>query len=158
MLEAIPHSSTTRSRMPKSPLPLRNYLTGTKTLRSLIAETSRQARLLAQVKAEIPAPLDEHLLAVLLNARRLVIYTDSPAWCSRFRFVSRSLRERLLRKGLALDKVVVRVMIVASPLPARNRSARKLTADNAALLNQVADSISDPLLSSALQRLARHSR
>ena len=144
--------------MLKKPLPLRNYLSGTKTIEVLIAETRRQARLLTLVKQEIPAPLDEHLLAVLLNSRRLVLYTDSPVWCSRLRFLSRSLRDRLLRKGLKLDKVVVRVMIATPPRPARNRSARKLSADNAVLINQVADSISDPLLSSALQRLARHSR
>lgn len=144
--------------MPKRPLPLRNYLSGTKTLKGLIAETRQQARLLAQVKLEIPAPLDQHLLAVLLNSRRLVLYTDSPVWCSRLRFLSRSLRNRLLRKGLELDKVVVRVMVVTSPLPARNRPARKLSADNATLISQTADSISDPSLSSALQRLSRHSR
>ncbi len=144
--------------MPKRPLPLRSYLSGTKTLKGLIAETRQQARLLALVKKEVPSPLDEHLLAVLLNSRRLILYTDSPVWCSRLRFLSRSLRDRLLRKGLKLDKVVIRVMIVTSPLPARNRSARKLSADNAALIHQVADSISDPLLSGALQRLARHSR
>jgi hypothetical protein len=61
------------------------------------------------------------------------------------------------KEGIPIDKVVARVSLHGQVKPKKKRiNKRELSASNAALLNQTAESITDPELRAALKRLGNH--
>lgn len=128
------------------------------TLKQLLARSKQQAQLLERVRTLLPAPLQGHCTAAILKQNQLLLYTDASAWASRLRYLSRDLTRRLGKQGMGINKVTVRVMLNARPARTEPRPGRRLSAENAALLDQTAEGIADPKLSSALRRLSRHRR
>jgi hypothetical protein len=146
--------------MANRPQRLGKLLRSSSGLNRLITRAHEQRTLLARVRNELPPPLDRHCLAALERDGRLLLYTDSPAWSSRLRFHARALSRQLQAQGLEFNRITVRVMAPGESKqrgPARNR-AKLLSRENAAMIRSVAQSIDDPGLQSALQRLADKSR
>ncbi len=126
------------------------------TIRSLTAEGKRLNQLLELVRSLLPEPLDSHCLAVVNGKNSLILYTESSAWASRLRFFSRQLKSRMEDSGVSVGKVSVKVLITRGPGKTIPRKPRHLTADNAKLINEVAENLGDLELSAALKRLSRH--
>lgn len=135
-----------------------DLLQQTSGLKSLLQQSRDQSRLLDRIQQLLPPPLQPHCRAAVLKQGQLLLYTDASAWASRLRYLSRELITQLKKHGLSVSKVTVRVMLGNRPLPVASRPGRKLTADNARLLQQTAASIDDAELSAALARLSRHTR
>ena len=144
--------------MPIGPRPLRDLFDSSSTLDGLLTRVRRDKHLLMQIQGELPQPLDQHCHAVLAKGPTLLLFTDSPAWASRLRFFARELGERLHRRGLRFGRITVRVLIFDPPQIARPAVARQLSSANAVLLHQVAESITDPQLRDALNRLSKAGR
>ncbi len=126
------------------------------TLRELHRRLDAQERLLGLVRGLLPEPLDRHCLAAQQQRGRLLLHTDSSAWASRLRYLSRDLRAKLRDKGILVQKVEVRVFIDS---PARRRPPGRrchLSRDSARLIEATADEIRDADLRAALKRLCRH--
>lgn len=144
--------------MTKRPRPIQHHLNASSTAKGLLARVREQQQLLARVRSMLPPPLDRHCHAAMINDGRLLLYTDSPAWSSRLRFFSRRLDARLRQKNIAVDSIAVRVMLRPGSKRRESKGSRRISSANAALLQTVADQISDPLLSAALRRLGSHTR
>lgn len=105
----------------------------------------------------LPAPLKEHCRVLAIRDETLVLATSSPVWAARLRFHSPLLVKQLSNvKTVKLRTVCVRVRPpeMASP-PPRRQAALCPGKAGAAALQQVAQTISDPELKTALLRLAK---
>ena len=108
------------------------------------------------MRKHLPSPLESHCLAALVKKRQLILFVDSPAWASRLRYYSRNLKSLLLREGMRVERVSVRVMINDAPHQHQRKAAKKLSTENASLIRQTAEGIGDEDLSAALKRLGSH--
>lgn len=127
------------------------------------ARLLEHARQLQSIDTHLSACLGAEAAAHAQVANRsngqLVIHADSAAWATRLRYLAPQLL-RCLRKtpSLAdLQGINIKVSPLAQPASPVTRPAI-LSADNAALLDSTADTLSDPALRTALKRLARRAR
>jgi len=144
--------------MKNHPRTVGDYLRADPKLRKLLSRERSQRQLLNQVVAQLPADLKAHCIATVLDNGRLCLYTDTSAWASRLRYFTRELNSRLRHEGLRVDKINVRVLIRNRTRQARHEPVRRLSRENANLILQTSQSIADPELSAALQRLCKHRR
>ena len=142
--------------MRNRPRPLNDYLQTDRAFSALLARAQRQSALLQQIRDLLPPPLDRHCLAAVHDNNRLVLYVDSSAWASRLRFFSHDLAGKLKHREIAAQEIVVRVLIENRRQPAAQPPAPELSHRNALLLRQVADTIDDPDLQTALRKLSSH--
>ena len=144
--------------MPRSPRALTEIMSNPGNLAALVDRVREQARLLARVRQELDSLISTHLVAAAIFDRKLILYADSSAWASRLRFGSRLLRDTLVRKGLEVEKITVRITLTAGSKPRDTRVARQLSRRNGLLIEKTAEAIDDPELRKALKRLSRHGR
>jgi len=123
---------------------------------SLPARVRELGELERQVQACLAPDLARHCRVAGIVQGCLRLATESPAWAARLRFQGPRLLQQLARqRGLNLNAVQVRIIPpVLEPAPPARRLC--LTAANARLLQQTAQTIADPGLAQALSRLARH--
>lgn len=140
------------------PRPLNEFLSCSSQATGIQQRLEEHRQLLRLVRSLLPAPLDHHCLATVLKDERLLLYTDTSAWASRMRFHSRELTRELVAKRIQIKKISVRVMIQPSDRRRKARGMRRLSSENATLIRQTADDLSDPDLKAALQRLADKTR
>ena len=122
----------------------------------------KHQQFLSQIKHILATSLNDQTLAehckyAHLDNHHLRLFTDASIWASRFRFQSRALQQMLNQNGYQIKKIDVRV-IPPSSIPSYQKPiepAKKVNADTAANILETAESIEDPGLKSALQRLAR---
>jgi len=142
--------------MARGPTSLTGVLKSSGTVRDLLSQAQDMQRLLTRVRKHLPSPLESHCLAALIKKRQLILFVDSPAWASRLRYYSRNLKSLLLREGMRVERVSVRVMISDAPQQHKGKAAKKLSTENASLIRQTAEGIGDEDLSAALKRLGSH--
>ena len=142
--------------MNQRPRLITDLFKGKQSFRDLITKSREQALLLNQIRQLIPAPLNAHCTAVVRKESQLVIYVDSSTWASRLRFSAKEITRQLKTQNLSIDRITVRVLINTKPLITKRGPTRQLTPDNASIINQTADGISDPQLRAALKRLGKH--
>jgi hypothetical protein len=105
----------------------------------------------------LPAPLKEHCRVLAIRDKTLVLATSSPVWAARLRFHAPLLVKQLSdyqTVTLRTVRVRVRPPEKRSPPPRRQAAALRPGKAGAAALQQVAQTISDPALKTALLRLA----
>lgn len=143
--------------MARRPRPITDYLAKGSPLNSLLTQEKANNTLLVRIRQNVPSTLAEHCLGAVLQDNQLLIFVESSAWASKLRFLSRGLCQKMRKEGVPIDKVVARVFLHGQLKPKKKRvSKRELTASNAALINQTAESIADPELRAALKRLSNH--
>ncbi len=125
-------------------------------LRELRHCLGAQEKLLTLTRSLLPAPLGQHCLSAQQRRSHLILHTDSSAWASRLRYLSRDLRAKLRSKGVLVQKIEVRVFIGNPPTRRSTRLVRRLSQDNAKLIEATADEIQDAKLRAALKRLSQH--
>jgi hypothetical protein len=141
----------------RGPNTLARVLRSSGIVHNLLSQAQDLRLLLTRVRKHLPPPLDGHCLAALVKKRQLILFVDSPAWASRLRYYSRDLKSQLLREGMRVERISIRVMINDTPVQHKKpAAAKRLSPDNASLIRQTAEGISDEDLSAALKRLGRH--
>lgn len=145
--------------MRKYPVPIARLLRSPGSLSPLLERSREQERLLCVIREAVEPALRVNTLAALQKGRQLILYASSPVWASRLRFGSRALREALRKQGMRIDKVTVRIMLEPGVRAGtRQAGGRRLSSQNARLIQQLAGDVTDPALQSALERLAKHVR
>lgn len=142
--------------MNKRPRLIKDYFQRANNLHGLLEQSREQSLLLKRIRRLIPPPLDTHCVAVVQKGPRLVLYVDSSTWASRVRFTARELTRQLNADGIAADRIQVRVMVTSKAPRPKRVQIRRLSPENAFLINQTAAGIEDRELSEALIRLGRH--
>lgn len=120
-------------------------------------KTQELNRLNYAVKMSLPIDCHDHLEIADIRDNQLIILTDSPVWQTRLRMYSQTILEALHQHaGIKLNRVTLRLTpkkrIIEKPQPI----FRTLSNNNAKLITQTANGISDPALQAALLRLSRH--
>jgi hypothetical protein len=124
---------------------------------ALLQQSQRLLQLTRTLQEHLPEPLNRHCTVANINDGSLILLTDSPVWSSRLRFHAATiLREVERRHGLQLAKVQIRVNPPEQVKPEAVKHKPRMSAPTAALLRQVAGSIADPALGTALRRLAQN--
>ncbi|MGD8588212.1 MAG: DciA family protein [Chromatiales bacterium] len=137
---------------------LTNLLFSKRRLNYLQNQLTLQEKLLQQVHACLPSPLDQHCLGAIPHGKTLILLAESSAWASRLRYLAGEILKQLKHREIRFERIQVRVSIERRLVqPKRpSRRALPLSRENAQLLRCLAESLDDAQLSSALQRLSRH--
>lgn len=100
-------------------------------------------------------PLASHTRPVSYRSGRLLVHADSSIWADRVRQqhdrLMQTLRQDPLFEGII--QVSVRVVPPETAVPAAKRRGARLSATSATLISSTANTIDDPGLRAALQRL-----
>ena len=131
-------------------------------LKQLMSTGKKHQKILSQIKQIFESNLHDHSLSehcvfAQLENNHLRLFTDSSIWASRFRFQTRALQQTLNKNGFQIKKIDVRV-IPPSSIPSYQKPLeppKKVNSETASNILETAESIEDPGLKSALQRLAR---
>ena len=126
----------------------------------LASRVATQQKLLAAVRACLPADLRAHCKAVALQRTQLTVFTQSSAWATRLRYAVGPMATELAKRDMpAPEKIHVRVLAPLETVEIRVKSCRNgLSSESAQVLLTTANTVSDPALAAALRKLAAHRR
>ncbi len=124
--------------------------------------TINRSKQLLQLRQRLQNLLDEDLVShcLLLNSRNgmLIMACDSTAWATRLRYHVPALLNGLRESGLeSLQNIQIKVQPVTHT-PVRSGNKASISSHGAYCLKQCANTIADPALRRALERLAEHHR
>jgi hypothetical protein len=128
-------------------------------LTQLNRQLAQHQKLAEQVRDLLPPPLDEQLLAAVLNGRRLTLLVRSPVWASRLRYLAPQLLRQLRQQGLLVEQLHPRIVPEqGKPRKSAPRNVPVLSPQSAKLLRQTAEALEAGPLREALVRLSRHQK
>lgn len=130
------------------------------TFEEIIQRGRKLQQLTRRIQDLVDPVLAVHCQVVNLRAGSLIVACDSTIWATRLRYEVPSLLEDL-RQYSGLNDLVdiqIRVQPVKQRAVQQPRRQIHLSNDAAHCVQQCANSISDPSLRSALERLAKRSR
>jgi hypothetical protein len=138
-----------------NPLQINNLL-GRSQYSRLVSRTRILVALETLLQELLPEPLKAHCHLLAIRDETLVLAADSPVWAARLRFHTPQLVKQLNRsQTVKLRTIRIRVRPPERRAPAECRKATVHRSKNStAALQQVAQTVSDPGLKSALLRLA----
>lgn len=143
------------------PKPLYKYLNRNK---DGVADLVTKARFMGKLNQEflknVPAPINLHVQLAYINGSKLHVIADSPAWATKFRFMSAHLIPTL-KKNIQYFQYVKEVIVTARPLNSQSIKTKQasplfLTAEAKICLENMAQSLDEGDLQRSLLRLAKH--
>jgi len=138
-----------------NPLQINNLL-GRSQYSRLVSQTRVLTALEKLLQELLPEPLKAHCHLLAIREETLVLAADSPVWAARLRFHAPQLVKQLSRsQTVKLRTVRIRVRPPARRIPTECRKTTIHRSKNStAALQQVAQTVSDQGLKTALLRLA----
>jgi len=138
-----------------NPLQINNLL-GRSQYSRLVSQTRILTALETLLQQLLPEPLKAHCHLLAIRDETLVLAADSPVWAARLRFHAPQLVKQLKRsQTVKLRTVRIRVRPPERKVPTERRKATiHRSIKSTAALQQVAQTVSDPGLKTALLRLA----
>lgn len=116
-------------------------------------------RLNRAVKISLPVDCHDHMEVADVRNNQLIILTDSPVWQTRLRMYSQTILEALHQHaGVKLTRVTLKLIPPKRIIKEETPVFRTLSDDNANLIQQTANCISDPGLQAALLHLSRKTK
>jgi hypothetical protein len=144
----------------QTPKHVNKYLAGASHhLHQIFDHCSQLQCLNRLVREYLPAPLNQHCQVANIRDRQLILIADSSAWATMLHYQADDLLQ-YLKQQPGLEHIC---NIRTRTRPQFNHSSDikpspdQFSHQTAALIGNLADSMSNPALKKALQRLARHS-
>lgn len=143
-----------------SPQPLFKYL---KRKKDGVADLVTKARFMGKLNQEflqnVPAPINLHVQLAYINGAKLYVIADSPAWATKFRFMSAHIIPTL-KKNIQYFQYVKEVSVSSRPMniseqKTKPASQRYLSSEAKICLENMAESLDDGDLQRSLLRLAK---
>ncbi len=127
----------------------------------LVTRTRQLRRWTGIFRSHIDADLAPHCYLGNMDESSLTVYVDSAAWATRLRFQAPQLLPLLRQTNPIFSKLVsiqVKILTPGSQEPSQpsHSAGPTMNRENANGINALSNSIDDPELQQALQRLARH--
>ncbi|MDZ4263878.1 MAG: DciA family protein [Pseudomonadota bacterium] len=139
----------------KAPKSVKQILSSkTVGMQGLLQHTQQLKQLNAQLTHLLPLPLSLHCTAAGVSQQTLTLLVESSAWATRLRLQAPSIIRGL--QSFNIKTLTVKIQPVQKAAAATSRSRPKMSPDTANLLNDLAETTSDPKLKSALLRLAQN--
>ena len=138
-----------------SPLRINKLLLGSQYSR-LVSQARALMALETRLQALLPDPLKAHCRLLAVRGEILVLAADSPVWAARLRFHAPQLVKQLNHtQTVTLHTIQIRVRPPERIVPAQRRqSMARRSKNSTTALQQVAQTVSDAGLKTALLRLA----
>lgn len=138
-----------------SPLQINKLLLGSQYSR-LVSQARALMALETLLQALLPEPLKAHCRLLAIREDTLVLAADSPVWATRLRFHAPQLVKQFNRnQTVKLHTFQIRVRPPERIVPTQRRQSMSRRSKNSTTaLKQVAQTVSDPGLKTALLRLA----
>lgn len=134
-----------------------------KTIANLIhhnlqKKASELTRLDQIVTSALPSGCQGHVNVAGVRDNQLILITNSPVWASKLRLYRQNIIQMLAEHGdIKISSVLIRQSNTDKiQTKSRVTKLRHLDEPSARLINQTADSISDPALKQALYHLAKN--
>ncbi|NKB38911.1 MAG: DUF721 domain-containing protein [Gammaproteobacteria bacterium] len=109
-----------------------------------------------QIQSILPPPLGEHFTLANVNHNCLTLHTDSPAWAARLRFKTAEILNTIKPLCDTNPPKSIRIKVVPPvSVSTKPKHRQKMSGKNAQLILDTANSINDPLLRDALNRLSK---
>lgn len=136
---------------------INRFLRRNNRLRPILVRIDRDRRILESIRDALPGDLKNHCIHATAEDGDLIVYTTSPVWATRLRFVAPDL-VRAIPKLPPSTRVTVR--IASTPEAGRRiqtprQNGPSLSSGARQHLLEAADGLTDPTLAAAFRRLAR---
>jgi len=128
-----------------------------------VADLVTKARFMGKLNQEflknIPAPINLHVQLAYINGAKLYVIADSPAWATKFRFMSAHIIPTL-RKNIQYFQYVKEVSVSTRPIitnetKTKKTSSRYISSEAKSCLENMAESLDNADLKRSLMRLAK---
>lgn len=142
----------------KIPLKIKKiFVESSDNLSLLYLHTQTIIKLQNNLKAELPAPLNEHITIANYYSNTLIIQTDSSAWAAKLRFKIPELLTILKNKCGLSELKTIRIKVSVSDTD-RTSPEKKLILSNQSsnFLRNIANTISDPDLRQSLLKISKN--
>lgn len=143
-----------------SPKPLYKYL---KRKKDGVADLVTKARFMGKLNQEflknIPAPINLHVQLAFVNGNKLHVIADTPAWATKFRYMSAHIIPTL-KKNIQYFQYVKEITVSTRPISSqiekiKPSSPRYLSSEAKSCLENMAESLDNGDLQRSLLRLAK---
>jgi hypothetical protein len=129
-------------------------------LRTFITKLDQLDQISKFISKYLEPSLVNHCRVANLRDGILILSTTSPAWNHKLRFITLDLLSALRKNPLwsGLKAIEIRVDYLAQPennITTNLKKPHPLSTENAKILLELAESISNPALASAIERLAK---
>ncbi len=126
-------------------------------LRKLGQRLAEYAELLERVRSCLTPPLDQQVRGAVMHNGYLTLFTESPVWASRLRYMAPQLQRSLMAQEILATRIQVRITPESTtPKQDRGRRAEAMSEQSSESLRLTAESLTDRDLKQALLRLSRH--
>ena len=142
------------------PKPLYKYLTRNKDgVADLVTKAKFMGKLNQEFLKNIPTPINLHVQLAYVHGSKLHVIADSPAWATKFRFMSTHLIPTL-KKNVQYFQYVKEITVSARPISAKQEKRkipRERGISNTAkmCLENMAEGLDNKDLEESLRRLAK---
>lgn len=129
-----------------------------------VADLVTKAKFMGTLNQEflknVPTPINLHVQLAYIHGTKLHVIADSPAWATKFRFMSAHLIPTL-KKNIQYFQYVKEITVSARPINAKQekrKAPKKRGISNAAkmCLESMAEGLDNKDLEESLRRLAKH--
>ena len=144
-----------------SPKPLYKYL---KRNNDGVADLVTKARFMGKLNQEflknIPGPINLHVQLAYINGTKLHVIADSPAWATKFRFMSSHIIPTL-KKNIQYFQYVNEMSVSTRPVSLQQEKRkishpRYISSEAKRCLENMAEGLDNKDLQQSLLRLAKH--
>ena len=128
-----------------------------------VADLVTKARFMGKLNQEflknIPTPINLHVQLAYINGAKLHVIADTPAWATKFRFMSSHILPTL-RKNIQYFQYVKEISVSTRPLntkkdETRATSPRYISSEAKSCLENMANGLDNEDLQRSLRRLAK---
>ena len=128
-----------------------------------VADLVTKARFMGKLNQEflknIPTPINLHVQLAYINGAKLHVIADTPAWATKFRFMSSHILPTL-RKNIQYFQYVKEISVSTRPLNTKKEevkttSPRYISSEAKSCLENMANGLDNEDLQQSLRRLAK---
>lgn len=128
-----------------------------------VADLVTKARFMGKLNQEflknIPTPINLHVQLAYINGAKLHVIADTPAWATKFRFMSSHILPTL-RKNIQYFQYVKEISVSTRPLNTKKEeikttSPRYISSEAKSCLENMANGLDNEDLQRSLRRLAK---
>ena len=143
------------------PKPLYKYLKGNK---DSVADLVTKARFMGKLNQEflknIPGPINLHVQLAYVHGEKIHVIADSPAWATKFRFMSAHIIPTL-RKNIQYFQYVKEMSVSTKPMLEKHEKRKKphiryISDEAKHCLENMAEGLDNEKLRQSLLRLAKN--
>ena len=136
---------------------INTILDNTEAFGSLYTHSMEILKLQSSIRTKLGSPLSDHIYLANINTEQLILYTDSPVWAAKLRYLTTELLDIVKRYPTFKNVTSVRIKINPSLYSASAAESHlSISSRTVQHLEKIANCINDTELQSSLSKLAQN--